>query len=54
MGMMENLKLYILNGIGLTVSSFTDWNPPLQFISLVMLIAYTAIQIFEKLKKNNK
>ena len=50
---MENLKIYILNATALTIS-VVEFNPYLQFISLVLAIGYTIIQIVKKLKEWQK
>jgi hypothetical protein len=46
---MEQLKIYFLNAVALAIS-ITEVNPYLQTISLVLAIAYTAIQITKKIK----
>lgn len=46
---MEQLKIYLLNGVALVIS-ITEINPYLQTISLLLAIGYTVLQIIKKLK----
>tara|TARA_B100001989_G_scaffold216200_1_gene166921 strand:+ start:823 stop:963 length:141 start_codon:yes stop_codon:yes gene_type:complete len=46
---MDNLKIYLFNGTALALS-ITDINPLLQGIALLLTIAYTIIQIANKIK----
>ena len=46
---MDNLKIYIFNGLALAFS-VTDFNPILQSIALSLTIVYTLIQISKKIK----
>ena len=48
---MENIKLYGINIAALVLTSVQDILPELQALSLVLAIIYTAIQIFQKIKK---
>ena len=46
---MENLKIFLLNGLALFVS-ITEIEPVLQIVSLSLAIIYTLLSIYKKLK----
>ena len=46
---MENLRIFLLNGAALTLSSVSAINPYLQTASLCLAIIYTVINIYKRL-----
>jgi len=46
---MENLRIFLLNGAALTLSSVSTINPYLQTASLCLAIIYTFINIYKRL-----
>ena len=46
---MENLRIFLLNGAALTLSSVSIINPYLQTASLCLAIIYTVINIYKRL-----